>query len=109
MSEGNSPRMEELLQLVRRCFAQTLMLDESEVGNDADFFEDLGGDSLDSLDVAVRLEEECGVSLPEEAFSKCRCVRDAAKLILDVEQGTLAAPEKEKKEIRPITRFEDTP
>ncbi|MBQ3275530.1 MAG: aminotransferase class I/II-fold pyridoxal phosphate-dependent enzyme [Oscillospiraceae bacterium] len=101
--------MEELCGIVRRCFAQTLMMDESEIGDSADFFEDLGGDSLDSLDCAVRLEEECGLSLPEEPFSKCRCVLDAARLIYEVEQGTLAAPAEEKKEIRPITRFEDTP
>ncbi len=109
MSETDSKRMEELCGIVRRCFAQTLMMDESEIGDSADFFEDLGGDSLDSLDCAVRLEEECGLSLPEEPFSKCRCVLDAARLIYEVEQGTLAAPAEEKKEIRPITRFEDTP
>ena len=55
MSESNSQRMDELRDLVRRCFAQTLMLDETEIGDSADFFEDLGGDSLDSLDCAVRL------------------------------------------------------
>ena len=57
MSETNSQRMDELRDLVRRCFAQTLMMDETEIGDTSDFFEDLGGDSLDSLDVAVRLDE----------------------------------------------------
>jgi acyl carrier protein len=58
------------------------MMDVTEIGDTSDFFDDLGGDSLDSLDVAMRLEEAVGRSLPEDEFQGCRCVQDAAKLLL---------------------------
>ena len=110
MAEMDMARLEELQDLVRECFAQTLMMDAAEIGDTSDFIEDLGGDSLDSLDVAVRLEEKTGLALPEEAFRECRCVYDAARLLLKLEQGAVdTVPAEEKKEIRPITRFEDTP
>ena len=87
MENNTSARMEELRELVRECFAQTLMMDVSEIGDTADFIDDLGGDSLDSLDVAMRLEEVIGRSLPEDEFKDCRCVQDAARLIFALEQG----------------------
>ena len=109
MSELNTRRLDELQDLVRSVFAQTLMMDEQEIGDTSDFFEDLGGDSLDSLDVAMRLEEKIGMTLPEEQFRECRCVYDAARLLLKLEEGELEPPAEEEREIRPITRFEDTP
>ena len=110
MENNTSARMDELRDLVRECFAQTLMMDVTEIGDTSDFFDDLGGDSLDSLDVAMRLEEAVGRSLPEDEFQDCRCVQDAAKLLLELEQGkkTEKSPE-EKGPVTPITRFEDTP
>ena len=109
MSELNTRRLDELQDLVRSVFAQTLMMDEQEIGDTSDFVEDLGGDSLDSLDVAMRLEEKIGMTLPEEQFRECRCVYDAARLLLKLEEGELEPAAEEEREIRPITRFEDTP
>lgn len=86
------------------------MIRTDTISDTADFFDELGGDSLDSLDVAVHLEEICGQRVPEEEYALCRCVEDAALLLLRLEQGSVpeAAPE-EKKTVTPITRFEDTP
>ena len=41
MSELNTRRLDELQELVRSVFAQTLMMDEQEIGDTSDFFEDL--------------------------------------------------------------------
>lgn len=110
MNEQEAKRLCALRELVRETFAQTLMIRTDAISDIADFFDELGGDSLDSLDVAVHLEEICGQRVPEEEYALCRCVEDAALLLLRLEQGGApeAAPE-EKKTVTPITRFEDTP
>ena len=110
MNEQEAKRLCALRELVRETFAQTLMVRTDTISDTADFFDELGGDSLDSLDVAVHLEEICGQRVPEEEYALCRCVEDAALLLLRLEQGGApeAAPEEEKT-VTPITRFEDTP
>lgn len=110
MNEQEAKRLCALRELVRETFAQTLMIRTDTISDTADFFDELGGDSLDSLDVAVHLEEICGQRVPEEEYALCRCVEDAALLLLRLEQGGApeAAPEEEKT-VTPITRFEDTP
>ena len=110
MNEQEAKRLCALRELVRETFAQTLMIRTDTISDTADFFDELGGDSLDSLDVAVHLEEICGQRVPEEEYALCRCVEDAALLLLRLEQGGApeAAPE-EKAAVTPITRFEDTP
>ena len=110
MNEQEAKRLCALRELVRETFAQALMVSTDTVSDTADFFDELGGDSLDSLDVAVHLEELCGQRVPEEEYALCRCVEDAALLLLRLEQGGApeAAPEEEKT-VTPITRFEDTP
>ena len=98
MNEQEAKRLCELRELVRETFAQTLMVSTDTVSDTADFFDELGGDSLDSLDVAVHLEEICGQRVPEEEYALCRCVEDAALLLLRLEQGGApeAAPEMPK-------------
>ena len=69
MNEQEAKRLCELRELVRETFAQTLMVSTDTVSDTADFFDELGGDSLDSLDVAVHLEELCGQRVPEEEYA----------------------------------------
>ena len=109
MNEQEITRLAELRTLVREMFAQTLMISPETITDTADFFDDLGGDSLDSLDVAVHLEEVCGKRVPEEEYALCRCVEDAALLLLKLEQGEIEEKPAEEKPVTPITRFEDTP
>ena len=110
MNEQEAKRLCALRELVRETFAQTLMIRTDTISDTADFFDELGGDSLDSLDVAVHLEEICGQRVPEEEYALCRCVEDAALLLLRLEQGGDAekVPE-EPHSVTPVTRFEDTP
>ena len=109
MNEQEITRLAELRTLVREMFAQTLMISPETITDTADFFDDLGGDSLDSLDVAVHLEEVCGKRVPEGEYALCRCVEDAALLLLKLEQGEIEEKPAEEKPVTPITRFEDTP
>ena len=74
MNEQEAKRLCALRELVRETFAQTLMIDTDAISDTADFFDELGGDSLDSLDVAVHLEEICGQRVPEEEYALCPLV-----------------------------------
>ena len=69
MNEQEAKRLCALRELVRETFAQTLMIRTDTISDTADFFDELGGDSLDSLDVAVHLEEICGQRVPEEEYA----------------------------------------
>jgi len=55
---------DEVLQVVRGCFAEALGLDEDEVTSTAFVIDDLGAESLDFLDIAFRLEEAFEIKIP---------------------------------------------
>ena len=112
MEEQKEMRLEERKAAVRRCFAQVLMRGEEEIGDRDDFLADLGGDSLDILDAVVELERITGLTIPEEEYTRCRCVEDVAALLCRLEAGEKTEPAGREQEAAPrrwITRFEDTP
>lgn len=67
----------EIRGRVRAAFAAALELDSTEVNDDAAFFEDLGGDSLQKLDLAVALEREFGTRLADEQVVRMATVSAA--------------------------------
>ena len=77
------------------------MRPEEEIGDRADFLEDLGGDSLDILDAVVELERVTGLTIPEEEYTQCRCVQDVAELLCRLEAGEKAAPAGAEREPAP--------
>ena len=58
-----------------------MKLDESEITEDKSFFNDLGADSLDFVELCVTLEREFNVKLSEEDTSKVKTVGDLYELI----------------------------
>ena len=66
---------------VRAVIADELEVSEAEVTEDASFTEDLGADSLDLVELVMRLEEEFEVEIPDEDAEKIRTVRDALTYI----------------------------
>ena len=71
----------EIREEVTRCFAAVLTIDASQIGYDKHFFEDLGGDSLDSLNLLVRIETSFGLMINENEFRECSTVNDVTHLI----------------------------
>jgi acyl carrier protein len=59
MSDTNTPRVDE--DDLRRIVAQVLDVEPTDVTDDARFVEDLGGDSLQAIEVLVELERKYGV------------------------------------------------
>ncbi len=66
---------------VRAIIAEQLGVKLEEVTDSASFIEDLGADSLDTVELVMALEEEFGVEIPDEDAEKMVTVGDAIKYI----------------------------
>lgn len=61
--------------------AEQLGIEEDTIRTNASFIEDLGADSLDTVELVMALEEEFGCEIPDEAAEKITTVRDAVEFI----------------------------
>ncbi len=66
---------------VRKIIIDQLGVDAAEVTPEAKFIDDLGADSLDTVELVMALEEEFGVEIPDEDAEKITTVRDAIAYI----------------------------
>ena len=66
---------------VRKIIIDQLGVDEAEVASEAKFIDDLGADSLDTVELVMALEEEFGIEIPDEDAEKITTVRDAISYI----------------------------
>lgn len=66
---------------VRKIIIDQLGVDEAEVAPEAKFIDDLGADSLDTVELVMALEEEFGIEIPDEDAEKITTVRDAISYI----------------------------
>jgi acyl carrier protein len=73
--------MSSIEERVKKIVAEQLGVNESEVGNDASFVEDLGADSLDTVELVMALEEEFETEIPDEEAEKITTVQLAIDYI----------------------------
>jgi acyl carrier protein len=66
---------------VKKIIVDQLGVDEAEVTPEAKFIEDLGADSLDTVELVMALEEEFGIEIPDEDAEKIVTVKDASSYI----------------------------
>lgn len=106
-------QMEEIKQKVRGLYAEATLTPEGSFDDDAHFIDDLHGDSLQVLSVALKVEELFNVLIPVEEYGRCITVNDMSALLYDKINGNTAYESAERQasdeEVVPITRFEDTP
>ena len=72
---------EAVADRVRAIIAEQLGVKLEEVTDSASFIEDLGADSLDTVELVMALEEEFGIEIPDEDAEKMANVGDAIKYI----------------------------
>ena len=92
-------------------YAEALEISESEITDNANFIEDLQGDSLQVLSIALKAEEEWGITIPAEEYGSCATVVGMSRVVENLLDGGTAegAKPKERVPVRPIIRFEDSP
>ena len=73
---------------VRAIIAEQLGVKVEEVTDQASLIEDLGADSLDTVELVMALEEEFGIEIPDEDAEKMTTVGDAIKYIDTKAAGT---------------------
>ncbi|MBX7219259.1 MAG: acyl carrier protein [Blastocatellia bacterium] len=66
---------------VRQIIVEELGVDEAEVTANARFIDDLGADSLDTVELVMRFEEDFGIEIPDEDAEKITSVREAVTYI----------------------------
>ena len=66
---------------VKQIIVEQLGVDETEVTPTASFIDDLGADSLDTVELVMALEEGFGIEIPDEDAEKITTVKDAINYI----------------------------
>lgn len=66
---------------VKQIIVDELSVEMSQVTNDAKFIEDLGADSLDTVELVMKFEEEFDIEIPDEDQEKLRSVGEAVSYL----------------------------
>ena len=74
----------EIENKVKQIIVDELGVDENEVTPNARFIDDLGADSLDTVELVMRFEEEFGIEIPDEDAEKITRVKEAVDGLLNV-------------------------
>ncbi|MDG2342769.1 MAG: acyl carrier protein [Cytophagales bacterium] len=75
--------MENLENKIKEIIVDKLGIEESEITDSASFTNDLGADSLDTVELIMEFEKEFNVSIPDEDAEKIQTVGDAVTYLKD--------------------------
>ena len=70
---------------ISKIIVEQLGVNEDQVKPEAKFIEDLGADSLDTVELVMALEEEFGTEIPDEDAEKLQSVGDVIKFVEDTQ------------------------
>jgi acyl carrier protein len=73
--------MSTIEERVKKIVAEQLGVKEEEITTDASFVDDLGADSLDTVELVMALEEEFETEIPDEEAEKIETIQDAVNYI----------------------------
>ena len=73
--------MENIEQRVRKIVAEQLGVNEADIKNESSFVDDLGADSLDTVELVMAFEDEFSIEIPDDAAEKIQTVGDAIGFI----------------------------
>jgi len=73
--------MSDIAERVKKIVVEHLGVDAAKVTDNASFIDDLGADSLDTVELVMAFEEEFGVEIPDDAAEKIVTVKDAVEYI----------------------------
>tara|TARA_Y100001960_G_C14135770_1_gene569097 strand:+ start:193 stop:426 length:234 start_codon:yes stop_codon:yes gene_type:complete len=73
--------MSDVADRVKKIVVEHLGVDEGKVVENASFIDDLGADSLDTVELVMAFEEEFGCEIPDDAAEKILTIKDATEFI----------------------------
>ena len=73
--------MSDVAERVKKIVVEHLGVEEDKVKEEASFIDDLGADSLDTVELVMAFEEEFGIEIPDDAAEKIQTVGDAVSFI----------------------------
>ncbi|MCL2599661.1 MAG: acyl carrier protein [Treponema sp.] len=73
--------MDDLFEKMKKLVAEKLEIDETKITMEASFRQDLGADSLDTYELIYAIEEEMGISIPDEKANEFETVKDAYEFL----------------------------
>ena len=73
--------MSDIAERVKKIVVEHLGVEAAQAKEDAKFIDDLGADSLDTVELVMAFEEEFGIEIPDEDAEKIQSVRDAYNYI----------------------------
>lgn len=73
--------MDELFEKVKKLIAEKLEIEEDKIKMESSFRQDLGADSLDTYELVYAIEEEMGITIPDEKANEFETVSDAVDFI----------------------------
>ncbi len=73
--------MSDVGDRVKKIVIEHLGVDEDKVSENASFIDDLGADSLDTVELVMAFEEEFGCEIPDDAAEKILTIKDAVSFI----------------------------
>jgi acyl carrier protein len=76
-----------IAERVKKIVVEHLGVDEAKVSESASFIDDLGADSLDTVELVMAFEEEFGVEIPDDAAEKILTVKDAIDYLTEHSTG----------------------
>jgi acyl carrier protein len=79
--------MSDVAERVKKIVVEHLGVEADKVSEDASFIDDLGADSLDTVELVMAFEEEFGVEIPDDAAEKILTVRNAIEFIVENQKG----------------------
>ena len=75
--------MSDVLERVKKIVVEHLSVEENTISEGSSFIDDLGADSLDTVELVMAFEEEFGIEIPDDAAETIQTVGDAVKFIED--------------------------
>jgi acyl carrier protein len=73
--------MSDIAERVKKIVVEHLGVEEDKVNETASFIDDLGADSLDTVELVMAFEEEFGCEIPDDAAEKIVTVKDAVSYL----------------------------
>jgi acyl carrier protein len=73
--------MSDIEERVKKIVVEHLGVDESKIESDSKFIDDLGADSLDTVELVMAFEEEFGCEIPDDAAEKIVTMKDAVSFL----------------------------